>query len=60
MASANGKGANTLDIRLQGKEYRVACAPEEKDALLSAAAFLDARLAEIAAKTKSTDRKSVV
>ncbi len=60
MASANGKGANTLDIRLQGKEYRVACAPEEKEALLAAAALLDAKLADIGAKTKSTGERLAV
>lgn len=45
--------ANFLDIALLGKEYRVACPPEERDGLLAAVAFVDARMHEIAEKTKS-------
>ncbi|MBL8491140.1 MAG: cell division protein ZapA [Rhodocyclaceae bacterium] len=60
MATQQPNAANTLDVRLQGKEYRVACAPEEKEALLSAVAFLDTRLAEIAAKTRSTGERLAV
>ena len=40
-----------LDITLLGKEYRVACPPEEHDALQDAVAYVDARMREIAAKT---------
>jgi len=42
-----------LDITLLGKEYRVACPPEQHAALLNAAAFLNGRMREIAEKTKS-------
>lgn len=45
--------ANFLDISLLGKEYRVACPPEERDALLRAVAYVDAKMHEIAEKTKS-------
>ena len=51
---------NTLDIKLQGKEYRVACAPEERDALIAAAGFLDAELSEIADLTKSSGERLAV
>ena len=51
---------NTLDIKLQGKEYRVACAPEERDALIAAASFLDAKLSEIAELTKSSGERLAV
>lgn len=51
---------NTLDIKLLGKDYRVACAPEERDALLAAAAFLDGRMNEIADITKSTGERLAV
>lgn len=44
---------NFLDIVLLGKEYRVACPPEEKGALLQAVAYVDAKMHEIAEKTKS-------
>jgi len=50
----------TLDIKLQGREYRVACAPEEFDALTAAAALLDTRMSEIARTTKSTGERLVV
>ncbi len=42
-----------LDITLLGKEYRVACPPEERDALQNAVAYVDARMREIAEKTHS-------
>lgn len=45
--------ANYLDITLLGKEYRVACPPEERDGLLAAVAMVDARMHDIAEKTKS-------
>jgi len=45
--------ANYLDIILLGKEYRVACPPEEHDALLAAVAYVDAKMHDIAEKTKS-------
>jgi cell division protein ZapA len=45
--------ANFLDITLLGKEYRVACPPEERDALLAAVAYVDAKMHDIAEKTKS-------
>ena len=52
--------ANTLDIKLQGKDYRVACAPEEREALQAAAAFLDAKMSEIADITKSIGERLAV
>jgi cell division protein ZapA len=45
--------ANFLDISLLGKEYRVACSPADRDALLKAVAYVDAKMHEIAEKTKS-------
>jgi cell division protein ZapA len=44
---------NYLDITLLGKEYRVACPPEERDALLAAVQFVDDKMHDIAEKTKS-------
>lgn len=52
--------SSTLDIKLQGREYRVACAPEEFDALTAAAALLDTKMGEIARTTKSTGERLVV
>lgn len=50
----------TLDIKLQGREYRVACAPEEFDTLSAAAALLDARMGEAARTTRSTGERLAV
>ncbi|MDR1934041.1 MAG: cell division protein ZapA [Candidatus Accumulibacter sp.] len=54
--------ANFLDINLFGKEYRIACPPEEKDALLRAVAYVDGQMHEIAKKTRSnaTERVAVM
>lgn len=51
---------STLDISLLGREYRVACAPEERQALLTAAAYVDAKMREIAAQTKSGGERLAV
>ncbi|WP_300453118.1 cell division protein ZapA [Accumulibacter sp.] len=45
--------ARFLDITLLGKGYRVACPPEERAALLDAAAYVDGKMRDIAEKTKS-------
>jgi cell division protein ZapA len=52
--------ANTLDIKIHGKEFRVACAPEEKDDLMAVVAFLDWKMGEIAKQTKSTGERLAV
>jgi cell division protein ZapA len=50
----------TLDIKIQGREYRVACAPEEAGSLQAAAELLDGRMSEIAGATKSTGERLAV
>ncbi len=50
----------TLDIKIQGREYRVACAQEEVESLQTAAELLDARMGEIAKATKSTGERLAV
>ena len=52
--------SNTLEVKLLGKEYRVACQPAEREALLAAVAFLDGRLQEIAAKTRGSGERLAV
>ncbi|MDR2452870.1 MAG: cell division protein ZapA [Candidatus Accumulibacter sp.] len=51
-----------LDITLLGKEYRVACPPEDREALLRTVAFLEGRMQDIAEKTRSgvTERIAVM
>ncbi|MGA9395536.1 MAG: cell division protein ZapA [Azonexus sp.] len=45
---------NFLDVRIMGREYRVACTPEERDGLLAAVDLVDNKMREIAQRTKST------
>ena len=45
--------ANYLDITLLGKEYRVACSPEDRQGLLAAVTYVDEKMRDIAEKTKS-------
>ena len=51
---------NTLDIKLLGKDYRVACPPEERESLQAAVDLLDERMGEMAAKSKSTGERLAV
>lgn len=51
---------NTLDIKLLGKNHRVACAPEEREALLATASFLDAKMKEIAEITGSSGERLAI
>ncbi|GAB1394584.1 hypothetical protein MASR1M60_27480 [Rhodocyclaceae bacterium] len=52
--------STTLDIKIQGRDYRVACPPEEAEALQSAAELLNARLDEIAKATKGTGERLAI
>ncbi|QRM18073.1 cell division protein ZapA [Dechloromonas sp. TW-R-39-2] len=45
---------NFLDVKIMGREYRVACSAEERDALLAAVDLVDNKMREIAQRTKST------
>ena len=45
---------NFLDVKIMGREYRVACLPEERAALLSAVDLVDGKMREIAQRTKSS------
>ena len=47
---------NTVDVKLLGKVYRVACEPAEREALLAAVALLDGRLKESSQKTPTSAR----
>jgi cell division protein ZapA len=48
---------STLDIQLLGKVYKVACPPDEQQALLDAAGLLNTRLDEVAAKGRFSDER---
>ncbi len=45
---------NFLDVKIMGREYRIACAPEERAALQSAVELVDAKMRDIAQRTKNT------
>jgi cell division protein ZapA len=55
-----GVSGNTLDIKLLGKDYRVACPPEERESLQAAVELLDERMGEMATKSKSTGERLAV
>ena len=58
--SSVAKATTTLDITLLGREYRVSCAPDERDSLLRAVEFLSTKMSELSAKTKSTGERLAV
>lgn len=49
-----------LDMMLLGKEYRVSCAPENRDELLAAVAYLDEKFAELGGKTGASGERLAV
>lgn len=51
---------NTLDITLLGREYSVACPPQEREALQAAVEYLDAQLRATGEKTRSSGERLIV
>ena len=54
--------SKTLDVIIMGRTYKVACSDEERNALLSAVAYLDRKMTEIknAGKVASSERIAVM
>ena len=52
----------TLDVSLLGRDYKVACKPDEQAELKDAVAFLERRMREIreSSKTSSVERVAVM
>jgi cell division protein ZapA len=50
---------NSIDVCICGREYRVACEPNEREALEEAVAFVDGRMQEIADKIKTATPERV-
>lgn len=52
----------TLDVTIMGRVYKVACADEERDALLAAVEYLDHKMNDIktAGKVASAERIAVM
>ncbi len=51
-----------LDVNIMGRNYRVTCADEEREALLAAVAYVDNKMTEIkaAGKVAGTERIAVM
>lgn len=47
MQQVMAEGAGTVEVTLLGRTYRVACAEGEREALMQAVAYLDAKMNEI-------------
>ena len=54
--------AKALDVSIMGRSYKVACAEEEREALLQAVTYLDRKMNEIkvAGKVASLERIAVM
>ncbi|MFZ9615649.1 MAG: cell division protein ZapA [Fluviibacter sp.] len=54
--------ANHLDITLFGREYRLACPPEQQAALLQAVSLVDGKMQEVAGKGRqiSAERAAIM
>ena len=46
-------------LNILGKEYRVACPPEERDGLIQSAAYLDEKMREIRDRGRTTGSDNV-
>ena len=59
-----GKAADSLnlDVSIMGREYRVACKPDERQELLDAVAYVDRQMREIrdSAKQNNAERVAVM
>lgn len=51
--------AKTLDVSILGRNYRVTCADEEREALLAAVAYVDKKMTEIKASSKVTGTERI-
>lgn len=55
-------GAKTVEVSILGRTYKVACEENEREALLHAVAYLDAKMGEIrkSGKVAGTERIAVM
>jgi len=54
--------AKALEVSIMGRNYRVTCADDEREALLAAVAYVDKKMTEIkaASKVAATERIAVM
>lgn len=55
-------GENSIEVTLLGRNYRVTCTKDEREALLQAVAYLDGKMGEIkkSSKLSGTERIAVM
>jgi cell division protein ZapA len=60
--SAKSADAKTIEISILGRNYKIACEDDEREALMQAVAYLDGKMGEIkkAGKVSGTDRIAVM
>ena len=51
--------AKALDVNIMGRNYRVTCADDEREALLAAVAYVDKKMTEIKAASKVTGTERI-
>jgi cell division protein ZapA len=56
------ESAKTIEISILGRNYKIACEDDEREALMQAVAYLDGKMGEIkkAGKVSGTDRIAVM
>ncbi len=54
--------AKAIDVSIMGRNYRITCADDEREALLAAVAYVDKKMTEIkaASKVAGTERIAVM
>jgi len=60
--SAKSADAKTIEISILGRNYKIACEDDEREALMQAVTYLDGKMGEIkkAGKVSGTDRIAVM
>jgi cell division protein ZapA len=60
--SVKSVDAKTIEISILGRNYKIACEDDEREALMQAVAYLDGKMGEIkkAGKVSGTDRIAVM
>ena len=60
--SVKSVDAKTIEISILGRNYKIACEDDEREALMQAVAYLDGKMGEIknAGKVNGTDRIAVM
>ncbi|BCX81082.1 cell division protein ZapA [Methylomarinovum caldicuralii] len=53
-------GEDLISVRILGREYRLRCAPDERDALLAAAARLDREMRQIQSRSQLIGNERVL